>query len=99
MNMNYYLKKLRAGIYKGVIRGRGIRFIQLINEEKISCWRLFFPLFCTSSSPDCFLVYVCGLFSMLLLGCRIPFHRAQIGDPFGYCHEVASNSPVLHFVS
>jgi hypothetical protein len=75
MNMNYYLKKLRAGIYNGVIRGRGIRFIQLINEEEISCWRFFFPLFCASSSPDCFLVYVCGLFSMLLLGCRIPFHR------------------------
>ena len=38
-----HIKKLSDGIYNGVIRGRGIRFIQLINEEKFSCWEFFFP--------------------------------------------------------
>lgn len=78
MNMNH-IKKLRDGIYNGVIRGRGIRFIQLINERRNSVvGSSFFLLFCIGSSPELFLVYVCGFFSMLLLDYRIPFHRALI---------------------
>lgn len=101
MNMNHHIKKLRDGIYNGVIRGSGIRFIQLINEEKFSCWEFFFLLFCVSV----LLLFVFSLCFVVSSPCYC--HRSpdsfspgsNIGPFWILCHSVATNSPVLHFLS